>query len=113
MEDCKALEKHLDDLLEKYEVYWFIRSRVADVKDGDENTKYFHHKASQRKKRNYILGVHDSNGVWKTEQEDLEEIVISFYSELFSSTNSSTSNLDEALEGITKKVTDETNQKLL
>lgn len=40
------LEKQLDELHEKQEAYWYLRSRVAEVKDGDKNTQYFHHKAS-------------------------------------------------------------------
>ncbi|XP_048501337.1 uncharacterized protein LOC125497714 [Beta vulgaris subsp. vulgaris] len=47
---CAEIEKKLDDLHEKHEAYWYLRSRVAEVKDGDKNTQYFHHKASQRKK---------------------------------------------------------------
>lgn len=46
-DDVIALEEKLDDLLEKQEAYWYLRSRVAELKDGDKNTKYFHHKASQ------------------------------------------------------------------
>ena len=39
-------EKKLDDLHSKHEAYWYLRSRVAEVRDGDRNSKYFHHKAS-------------------------------------------------------------------
>lgn len=43
---CVSLEKQLDDLNAKQEAYWYLRSRVSEVRDGDKNTKYFHHKAS-------------------------------------------------------------------
>ncbi|XP_057247549.1 uncharacterized protein LOC130589924 [Beta vulgaris subsp. vulgaris] len=53
---CAEIELELDNLHAKNEAYWYLRSRVAEVKDGDRNTSYFHHKASQRKQRNYIQG---------------------------------------------------------
>lgn len=51
--------EQLDDLHDKQEAHWFIRSRVSEIKDGDRNTKYFRHKASQRKKINEIKGIID------------------------------------------------------
>lgn len=45
---CALLKKQLDDLYEKQEAFWYLRSRVAEIKDGDRNVKYFHYKASQK-----------------------------------------------------------------
>ncbi|XP_021728759.1 uncharacterized protein LOC110695841 [Chenopodium quinoa] len=59
--ECSRLEQKLDDLNAKHESYWHIRSRVAKIKDGDKNTKYFHHKASQRRKKNSIVGLYDDS----------------------------------------------------
>lgn len=33
-EECSRLEKLLDDLNEKYEAYWYMRSRVKEIRDG-------------------------------------------------------------------------------
>ena len=58
MEEKKAefLEnsKKLDELLCRQEIYWAQRSRIQWLKHGDRNTKFFHSKASQRRRRNYI-----------------------------------------------------------
>lgn len=63
---CKEsteLEKKLDNLNGKHEAYWYLRSRIDEVKDGDKNTQYFHHKVSQRKKRDYVKGLYNNDGV--------------------------------------------------
>lgn len=49
----KTLQGKLDDLLEQQEAYWFLSSRVSEIRDGDKNTQYFHCKASQHKKKSY------------------------------------------------------------
>lgn len=49
--------KKVDDLLLKQEIFWAQRSRIAWLKHGDRNTKFFHSKASQRWRRNMIHGV--------------------------------------------------------
>lgn len=53
----------------------------------DKNTKFFHKKASQRKQKNSIRGLQDSNGNWKSSTEDLQSIMFDFYTELFRAEN--------------------------
>ncbi|XP_021759621.1 uncharacterized protein LOC110724507 [Chenopodium quinoa] len=76
---CANVEKRLDEAFDKQEAYWYLRSRAAEIKDGDRNTSYFHHKASHRKNKNEIKGLYDTDGVWKEEQEDIERIIQSYY----------------------------------
>lgn len=56
------LSKTLDDLLRKQEIYWHQRARIAWMKHDYKNTKFFHAKASQRRKRNFIQGMMDQQG---------------------------------------------------
>lgn len=77
---CEELEGN--DLNRKHEAYWWLRSRVLGVKDGDRNTSYFYHKVSQRKHCNRIEGIYDDEGVWQEEAECglcLRSIIIIFF----------------------------------
>lgn len=95
-----ALQKQLDDLLEKQEAYWYMRSHVAELRDGDKNTKYFHHKASERKTRNYIAGLFDRGGVRQTEEADVENVFYDYYDTLFTTCHPSQAGMDEVLSSL-------------
>ena len=53
--------KKLDELLRRQEIYWAQISRIQWLKHGDRNTKFFHSKASQRRRRNYIQRLKDND----------------------------------------------------
>lgn len=50
------IEKKLNFYLDKEEQIWKRRCRALWLQHGDRNTKYFHYKASRRRKRNEIQG---------------------------------------------------------
>lgn len=60
--EINRLRKDLNDLLDSEEIFWNQRSRVQWLKEGDRNTKFFHHRASERRKKSTILGIRDENG---------------------------------------------------
>uniref|UniRef100_A0A803PBY3 Reverse transcriptase domain-containing protein n=1 Tax=Cannabis sativa TaxID=3483 RepID=A0A803PBY3_CANSA len=69
----------------KEEILWKQRSRALWLAHGDRNTKYFHHKASQRKNKNTISGLFDEQRRWCKKDSEIEDILVRFYSDLFSS----------------------------
>ena len=77
------VSRELDDLLMKQEIFWAQRSRVSWLKHGDKNTKFFHSKASQQRRRNYIQGVKNSDGDWVEEVEDISQVAINYFENLF------------------------------
>lgn len=108
--NCKAILDQLDDLHKLEESYWHLRSRANELKDGDKNSRYFHHKASSRRRRNMIKGLNDADGNWKTSCTDIERLITAYYESLFST--SSPSGFMEALEGLGVVVTEEMNDSL-
>ncbi|WOH08626.1 hypothetical protein DCAR_0728070 [Daucus carota subsp. sativus] len=77
--EIKEEEKRLNLLLEKEEVYWRQRSRALWLKCGDKNTRFFHHKASSRKKKNEIKGLKDQDGCWQVEKSRVSNIIFSWF----------------------------------
>ena len=78
-EEVLTASKKLDDLLLKQEIFWAQRSRVSWLKHGDWNTKFFHSKASQRHKRNFILGIKNQQGNWVEDIIDVAEVAVDYF----------------------------------
>jgi hypothetical protein len=85
MSMVRSKEKELDDLLHSEEMWWNQRSRVLWLKHGDKNTSFFHHKASQRRRKNRIEAISDRTGEVHTKQEEIEETLIEHFKDLFKS----------------------------
>lgn len=107
----RCLKDELNELLTREELMWKQRSRALWLAEGDKNTSYFHKKANARWWRNNIKGLEDSNGVWQTSDEHLEQICVDFYSNLFSSQGSV--EVENFLEGMEAKITQSMNEDLL
>lgn len=82
----KEEENILDGLLVKEELWWAQRAKVQWLKHGDLNTKYFHYKASQRKRKNCIHSITDPyEKVWR-DNNHIHEIFTTYFKEMFTST---------------------------
>ena len=107
----KALQLEINNMLDKENLMWQQRSRALFLKNGDRNTTYFHSKASQRFRRNRILGLKNTQNEWCTEESQIKNIVVDYYQSLFSS--SSPSELDKILDKVQPSVTEPMNLTLL
>ena len=107
----KSLQIEINNMLDKENLMWQQRSRAFFLKNGDRNTTYFHSKASQRFRRNRILGLKNNQNVWCTEESQIKNIAVDYYQSLFSS--SSPSELEKILEKIQTSVTEPMNLTLL
>ncbi|KAE8656259.1 hypothetical protein F3Y22_tig00117005pilonHSYRG00262 [Hibiscus syriacus] len=96
-ESCDLRRKvmaDLKDVLDKDEMFWLQRSRVAWLKDRDRNSSFFHASANGLRKKNWIEGLESEGGVWCDRLEDIFGIASSYFSSLFSS---SAANPDEEI----------------
>lgn len=84
-EDRLTLETKLNELLHLEQSFWKQRAKVFWLTDGDLNTKYFHQQASNRRRKNLLKGLCNKEGTWCSEDEDVEQIVLDYFGELFSS----------------------------
>ena len=58
----KEKRRELNELLQKEEIIWRQQSRIQWMKEGDCNTKFFHTRASTRRKKNRINRIQDDQG---------------------------------------------------
>ena len=107
----KWLEGEVNVLLDKEAKMWRQRFKVMWLKDGDRNTRFFHSKASQRRRRNYITQLYDATGRWCTRQGQVNDTIVDFYQNLFTSANPS--NFEEVVDLIPQVVTNKMNEKLV
>jgi hypothetical protein len=96
-------ETELDKLLETEELWWSQRSRALSLQHGDRNTKFFHQKASQRRKKNKIDTIMDSNGETHSNPQTIENTLITHFETLF--TSQATHNINLAVKGVKDKIT--------
>ncbi|KAH9310079.1 hypothetical protein KI387_037990, partial [Taxus chinensis] len=110
----KSLLSELGDLLLKEESYWHQKSREIWLKDGDQNTKFFHASVKARRNSNYISAIKQPDDSWISSQIAIKEEVVSFFQKLLTGeTLSSLASQSSLLEKIPKLVNDVDNESLL
>lgn len=87
------------------------RARVDWLRDGDRNTALFQVKSRARAQRNKISTLKREDGSVAVQQEELEEVALDFYKQLFSAQDELEPNL--ILEHVPRKITEEMNERLM
>lgn len=87
-QQLKELEKKHQVLLQQKEVYWKQRPRIQWLKEGDNNTKFFHAYASNRRRRNMIQSLKFENN-WFTNSAEIREIFVKNFKNLYTSNQNS------------------------
>ena len=86
-QQVRELKNEIAKLVDKENRLWFQRSKIFWAKFGDRNSKFFHSHALQRKRKNLIRKLMDSNGRVVEDNEDIAECLMQYYQNLFCSTN--------------------------
>ncbi|KAH9776449.1 putative reverse transcriptase/RNA-dependent DNA polymerase [Citrus sinensis] len=110
--EIKKVEKQIQNILIEEEIYWKQCSRADWLKEGDKNTKFFHNKASSRKKKNIIWGIEDTSGRWTEKPKEIEQEFCSYFNNLFATTQPSQEQISAAIEGMTSRVSEDMNEML-
>ena len=109
--EIQELKKEINEIQIREEIMWNQRSRALWLKWGDQNMKFFHATASQRRRKNRIEGLQNQQGDWIDDQEGIENIILEYFTKMYRSDNPS--NFDASLGAITKRVTQEMNEELV
>ncbi|KAK5846323.1 hypothetical protein PVK06_002606 [Gossypium arboreum] len=101
---------HLNQEIDKDEVYWEQRARANWLKARDRNTTFFHKWATQRHKANVINSLQNNLGEHVYEEEWMATIAKNYFQDLFQSRGVRNPKL--ILEGVARCINNETNEKL-
>ena len=79
----------------------------------DRNSKVFHLKASERRKKNRIEGLLNINHEWCTSTDDIMGIITDYFQIIFFSSSPSVSNLDKVFSFVSQWVMNDLNTTLM
>ena len=96
--------------MDKENRMWLQRSKTHWAVQGDRNTRYFHSRATKRYRKNYIHRLKRPDGQWSSSKEEVANIIVKYYNELYTSTAPSDS--QETLLSIHTLVSAQMNDKL-
>jgi hypothetical protein len=81
----KKVEHKIVELSFREEIMWRQRARVQWLAEGDKNTRFFHQKANNRKKKNRITRLVEENATIHENSADLEKHTVEFFKDLYTS----------------------------
>lgn len=100
----------MEDLLYHEELYWRQRAKSFWLTEGDTNSKVFHAAATKRRKVNTINHLLDENGTRIDSIEDIGQMAVEYFKEIFTGNTNVDVQEEEAVRII---VTEEQNIKLV
>ena len=108
--EIKVVERIME-LNHREEIVWKQRSRIMWLTDGDRNTRFFHLRASQRRRRNRISKLKKPDGTVTVNEEEMGAMATDFFRTLY--TTEGMTDMDQVLNTIPTKVTTVMNESLM
>ncbi|KAA3483658.1 reverse transcriptase [Gossypium australe] len=96
--------------IDKDESYWKQKARVNWLKLGDRNTTFFHSVATQKRRKNCIQMLQDTDGRETGELQDMAEITRTYFQELFKAKENGY--YEHILIGVEHCISEEDNRRL-
>ena len=97
------INERLVELYHREEIMWRQRARIEWLSSGDKNTRFFHLRASPRRKKNMIRALENSLGVMVDDPTELTSMTTAFYEQLY--TSKGVQGIEEVLQHVARKVT--------
>lgn len=83
----KQLEEELvaeyNELLNQEEVFWFQRSKLQWMVNGERNTRFFHLTTIRKQRKRIITRLKDENEIWVEDMGKLRKMAKDFYLSLY------------------------------
>lgn len=89
-------------------MYLAQRARISWLKNGDNNTKFFHVRASYRNKKNRIEKLKNVMGEWVSDKDGVGDVILTYFKGLFSTV--CTNLLADILEKIPRSLNEDMRQ---
>lgn len=81
----KVARQEFHELLKRHEGYWQQRAKQFWLREGDQNSHFFHKYASNCRRNNTVSRLKDVNGIWKEEAKDIQRVICDYFGDLFKS----------------------------
>ncbi|KAL0355322.1 UNVERIFIED_CONTAM: putative mitochondrial protein [Sesamum radiatum] len=107
------LRTELEELLERVETMWKQRGKALWLKEGDRNISFFHATATERRQRQEIKKLKRSDGTIVEREYDIQQVILEYFSTMFSSTRPNSGVIDEIVACLEPKVSEAMNEDLL
>ncbi|KAL0458055.1 UNVERIFIED_CONTAM: putative mitochondrial protein [Sesamum latifolium] len=92
---------------------WKQRGKAQWLQEGDRNTPFFYARASAQKRKNSIIRIRTPSGSWCHSREGIQQIISTYFHELFRSSNPSEESIAEVLRGMNARVSEDMNEALI
>uniref|UniRef100_A0A803Q5L9 CCHC-type domain-containing protein n=1 Tax=Cannabis sativa TaxID=3483 RepID=A0A803Q5L9_CANSA len=100
VENYKKAEARLQEVLIQKEVFWRQRSKQVWLKEGDQNSKYFHAMATSRKRNNSIKRLQNDQGIWIDWENNLPSLMVDYFNNLFTSSSLDVSEVTDTIPSV-------------
>eukprot|EP00253_Pinus_taeda_P035368 PITA_35368 len=116
-ESCKTegiLISKLEERRKQEEILWRQKSRINWLREGERNTKFFHHARVQHRQRNRILSIKNEAGERVIEQEGIEKVLVDYHKDILTEPeNDRGAAIENICKEIPKMVREEKNKALM
>ena len=109
-ERMRFFKRELSAAYRQEEIYWRQRSREEWLREGDQNTTYFHNCVKGKKLRNKVLMLLDEFGTEHFSEGAKGHIAVEYFRDLFMSSNPH--DLESLFVGFTERVSPDMNSVL-